>query len=143
MSARMRSASMCPSRSSPRPNSWRMSALASANAASRGSMSSRVSCISPSWTVRAIMRRRRVRCTAAKLEAAIFWKIVITNPSARPLLPRLLRQGKAVHQVDLKGVVELPLGIRHDERFGVDPAAGEQRRTIRAAGVGLGATEND
>jgi hypothetical protein len=28
-----------------------------------------------------------VRRTAAKLDAAIFWKIVITKPSARPWLP--------------------------------------------------------
>ena len=59
------------------------------------------------------------------------------------LVPLPACQSESVHQVDLKGVVEFPLQFRHDKRLGVDPTASEQRRSIRSAGVGLGATEND
>ena len=61
---------------------------------SRPSMSSFWSCSIASWIVSISRRRRSVRRTAAKLDAAIFWKIVITKPSARPLLPCRLASAK-------------------------------------------------
>jgi hypothetical protein len=61
-----------------------------------------------SWSVSMRMRRRSVRRTAAKLDAAIFWKIVITKPSARPFaLP--LGEREAVLEVLLERRVERAL----------------------------------
>ena len=62
----------------------RISCRASFIARSRPSGSRFSSHAIASWIVRLSSRRRNVASTAAKLEAAIFWKMVITNPSARP-----------------------------------------------------------
>jgi hypothetical protein len=82
--------------------------------------------------------------TAAKLEAAIFWKRDLLedghHEAERPALAALLlRQVEAVLQVGAELGVEGLLGWVHGEGLGVHPAPGEQRRAVRRAGVGLGA----
>ena len=66
-----------------------ISSRASTRARSRPSASRLSSQTMDSWIVSMSKRRRNVAPTAAKLDAAIFWKIVITKPSARPLPPIL------------------------------------------------------
>ena len=60
-----------------------------------------------------------------------------------PLIALPVRQREPLLQVLAQRAVEGTLGVGHGERLGVHPAAREQRRSVRAAGVGLGAAQHD
>ena len=82
-------------------------------------------------------RLRSVAPTAAKLDAAIFWKIVITNPSARPLLARLRGKVVSVSKILRQIIVEAPLSGRQSKGMRVNLPSTKQRLAIRIARVSL------
>jgi hypothetical protein len=92
--------------------------------------------------VSASSRRRSVRRTAAKLEAAIFWKMAMREAKRLALAALALGEVEAVLQVGLQAFVEGALAIAHDEALSMHEAAGEERRAVGLAGVGLGAPED-
>ncbi len=89
-------------------------------------MSRSLSRSSASCSVSINSRRLSVRRTAAKLDAAIFWKIAIRKPKRPPLVALTTREIEAFFQILAQLFVEQPFAVRHHEGFGVNPPSREQ-----------------